>query len=78
MIDSSESRTGRQVMLECFNLRRRPFRQRFNAAVGKIFDVANNLMPRRSPLRKETIANALHIAADKKATRDTVRMRGEI
>jgi len=78
MIDSSESRTGRQVMLECFNLRRRPLRQRFNAAVGKIFDVANNLMPRRRPLRKETIANALHIAADQKATRDTVRMRGEI
>lgn len=72
MINSSESRTGREVMLECFNLRRRPLSQRFDAAVGKIFDVANYLMPCRSPLRKETIANALHIAADKKATRDTV------
>jgi hypothetical protein len=27
-------------------------------------------MSRRRPLSKETIANALHIAADKKATRD--------
>ena len=70
MIDSAKSRTGCQVMLECFNLRRRPFGQRFNTAVGKIFDVSHYLMSRRRPLSKETIANALHIAADKKATRD--------
>ena len=71
----TETWASRKVMLECFNLRRRALRERFNAAVGKIFDVTNNLMPRRRPLREETIANALHIAADQKATRDTVRMR---
>ena len=70
MIDPSETRTGRQVMLECFNLRRRSFRQRFDAAVGKIFHIADNLMPRRRPLRKETIADTLHIASDEKPASD--------
>ena len=59
-------------MLERFDARRRPFDQNFNAAVFKVLDETNDLMPGRCALRKEPIADALNAAADEKSSRDSV------
>lgn len=53
-------------MLECFNIRRRTFGQHLDATVFEVLHIADHLMPRGRALRKETIADALHVASDKK------------
>ena len=78
MIDASESRTGRQIMFEGLNFRGQALGQSFDAAIRKILNIADDLMPRRRALREETIADTLHIAADVKAARDPVRIRKSI
>jgi hypothetical protein len=61
--------TRGEVMLECLDLWRGSFSQRFDAAIGKVLYISNYLMPSRRALRKEAIANALHVAANQKAPR---------
>src|SRR5439155_20828828 len=50
-----------------FDVRRRAFGKRLYAAVIEVLHITDHLMPRGRALRKETIANALHVAADEKS-----------
>ena len=70
----TKTRARRKIMLERFDLRGRAFRERFHAPVGKILHISDNLVPRRRALRKETITNALNIAADQKSPRNFTRV----
>ena len=60
-------------MLECFDTLHRSFGQSLDAAVVQDLDVSDDLMACRRALRKETKADALHVAANKKSSRDLVR-----
>jgi hypothetical protein len=64
LLDARETRAGGQVMLERFNRRRRTLGHGFHRAVGKVPDVANNLVPGRGALRKKSVTDALHVSAD--------------
>jgi hypothetical protein len=68
MSNEPEAWAGGEIMLECLDIRRRSFGQHFDAAVIKVLHITNNLMSRRRALREETIADALHVAADKEST----------
>jgi len=73
MSDRREPRAGRQVVSKRLDTRRRTFGECFHATVMKILHVTNNLMTGRGPLRKETEADALHVAADEESSRYFVR-----
>ena len=70
VIDVTESWTSREVVFERFHLMGRAFHQRFHAAIVKVLHVSHDLMTRGGALRKESIADALHVPADKKAACD--------
>jgi len=70
VFDRRESRTGGQVVLECFDTLHRAFGQCFHAAVVQILHVPNNLMARGRALRKESKPYALHVATDQKPACD--------
>ena len=55
-------------MFELFHVWRGTFCQGFNPAVIEIPHKADNLMPRRGALCKESKANALHVASDEKSS----------
>jgi hypothetical protein len=57
-------------MLEGFNTLRRTFNESFDAAVVKVPDITNNLVPSGRALRKKSVPNALHVTADQKLSRD--------
>ena len=61
MVHNRPLRPRGEIVFKCFNTHGRSFCQRFNCSIGTIANVSHNLMPCRSPLREETISNALHI-----------------
>ena len=67
MLNETEAWPGSEIVLEQFNILLRTFGQRFYAAVVQVLHIADHLMPRGRALRKEAIADALHVAADKKS-----------
>jgi len=70
--DRREPRAGRQIISKCLDTRRRPFGESFHAPVMKIPDVTYDLVTGRSPLRKETETDALHVAADEESSRYSI------
>jgi hypothetical protein len=64
MVYHSPLRAGHEVVLESLNTVRRSFSKRFDRSVRTVAYVSDNLMSRRCSLRKETIANSLHITAN--------------
>ena len=64
MIDPAKTRTGGEIVFESFDLGGRTLGECFHPAVGKIPDVSDNLVPGRRALRKKTIADTLHFAAN--------------
>jgi hypothetical protein len=54
----------REIVLECFNASGRSFSERFNRSVRTVANIPDNLVPRRSTLREETITHALHFTLD--------------
>lgn len=73
VIDPPETWTGRQIVFKGFDLRRGSFGEGFDATVVKVPDVADDLMPRRRALREKSITDALYVAADQEAARDSAR-----
>ena len=69
MANRRKARTRGQLMLECFHTLRRSLGKRFNAPVFQVPDEANNLMPGRRALRKETKPDTLHITANEEPAR---------
>jgi len=53
-------------VFECFHALRRPFSQSLNPAILKIPYEANDLVPRRRPLRKEPVAYPLNVTTNEK------------
>ena len=57
-------------MLERFDLLRRAFGDDFDPAVIEVLHITRHLMARGGALSEKTIAHALHLAANKKLTRN--------
>jgi hypothetical protein len=69
MIDGRVAWPGRQLIFEGIDTLGGTFRQRLNASVLQVPDVAHHLMPGGSSLRKETKADTLHITTNEKPAR---------
>src|SRR5437667_7310419 len=67
MLNETEAWPGGQVVLEQFDVRRRAFGERLYAAVIEVLHITNHLMSRGRALRKETITDALDVAANDKS-----------
>jgi len=73
MGDVAERRSCCQVVFERFDALRRALSQRLNATIGKILNIAGDLMPGRRSLRKKAVSHALNIATDEEPSRDQLR-----
>jgi hypothetical protein len=70
VIDAAKTRPGGQIVLEGFDLRGRSFGESFHAAIRKVLNVTDDLVPRGRALCEKAIAHALDFAADDEASRD--------
>src|SRR5688572_16091542 len=56
-------RSRGEIVFERLNTHRWSFHQRYNRSIRTIANVPDNLVPRSSALREETISNSLHLAS---------------
>jgi len=73
MGDVAERRSRSQVVFERFDALRRTLSQRLNATIGKVLNIAGDLMPGRRSLGKKAVTHALNVATDEEPSCDHLR-----
>ena len=70
LLDARELRPRGDVVLKALDAFGRPLGVDFDATVGEVAHVADDLVARGDALREEAVAHALHVAADYVMPRD--------
>jgi hypothetical protein len=70
LFDARVLRPGGEVVFEALDALGRAFGEDFDATVGEVAYVADDLMARGDALRKETKAHSLNLSADEIVPRD--------